>query len=109
MELDPARHPGVIVHEAYYAMFHAARAWLIAVDGMTPYRHVQVQRRFTLLADERGELAMLDLARAFRLASELREAEGYGALEELTGAEATKLRDQAADFVQAAAVAVGAG
>lgn len=109
LELDPERHPGVVVHEAYYAMFHAARAWLIAVDGTTPYRHVQVRQRFALLADERGEPAMVDLAQALRLASDLREAEDYGALEELTSAEATRLRAQAADFVEAAAIAVGSG
>jgi uncharacterized protein (UPF0332 family) len=109
LELDSERHPGVVVHEAYYAMFHAARAWLIAVDGTTPYRHLQVRQRFALLADERGEPAMLDLAQALRLASDLREAEDYGALEELTAAEAVRLRERACAFVRAAAMVVRDG
>ncbi len=107
VELDPERHPGVVVHEAYYAMFHAARAWLIVLDGGTPYRHTQVQRRFAEVADERGDLGMLAHAEAFRLGSDLREAEDYGAVEELTAAEAGRLRDRAVGFVQAAGVVVG--
>jgi uncharacterized protein (UPF0332 family) len=55
-ELDPATHGEMLVHHAYYAMFHAASAVILARTGTVPVRHATVVSEFgRLMCDLGGE------------------------------------------------------
>jgi uncharacterized protein (UPF0332 family) len=46
--------PAAIVHSAYYAMFHAARAVLLRSTGSTPKKHSSVVGQFGYLVRDRS-------------------------------------------------------
>ena len=61
--------PMSTVQAAYYAMFHAARAVLLQVNGTAPKKHASVVEQFGFLAKDRGgalRTAGRDLAKAQR-------------------------------------------
>lgn len=41
--LDVEKAPGAVVHDAYYAMHHAAKALVLARTDTSPFRHVGKQ------------------------------------------------------------------
>jgi uncharacterized protein (UPF0332 family) len=43
---DPVKAPMAVIHSAYYAMFHAARAVLFQATGAAPRRHDRVISAF---------------------------------------------------------------
>ena len=51
---QPAVTPGAIVHLAYYAMFHAARAALLRQGGPAPKKHASVVGQFGLFVKDQG-------------------------------------------------------
>ncbi len=53
--LDPATHGEMLVHHAYYAMFHAASAVVLAKTGTVPVRHSTVVSEFGRLMRDLGE------------------------------------------------------
>jgi uncharacterized protein (UPF0332 family) len=63
--------PRMVTHAAYYAMYHAARAALIQVDGLkAPTKHSTVVGRFGQLAKQAG---ITELMAAGRLINEMQE------------------------------------
>jgi uncharacterized protein (UPF0332 family)/predicted nucleotidyltransferase len=77
-ETPDDRFEGVI-HGAYYAMFHAARAALLAVQGTASTKHGRVVAPFARMVERRklGQEAS-DLAQTLTDASELRAGADYG-------------------------------
>jgi uncharacterized protein (UPF0332 family) len=68
---SPDATPRMVTHAAYYAMYHAARAVLIQVDGLrAPTKHSAVVGRFGLLAKQADNA---DLMAAGRLINEMQE------------------------------------
>jgi uncharacterized protein len=68
-----------VVHNSYYAMFHAARAALLAVQGTASTKHGQVVATFARMVERRklGQEAS-DLAQTLTDAYELRAGADYG-------------------------------
>jgi len=62
--IDPTAAPGALVHSAYYAMHHAARAVLLGVAGTAPVRHDKVIQEFGLLAVKQDDAELKDAGRA---------------------------------------------
>ena len=62
--IDPVGAPGAVVHSAYYAMHHAARAVLWEATGKAAVRHGQVVQDFGLLAVNRADAEMKLAGRA---------------------------------------------
>lgn len=62
--IDPTTAPGAMVHSAYYAMHHAARAVLLAVAGTAAVRHDKVIQEFGLLAVKQDDAELKDAGRA---------------------------------------------
>jgi uncharacterized protein (UPF0332 family) len=61
---SPEVMPRMAIHAAYYAMFHAARAVIIQVDGLAaPTRHGSVIGRFGQLAKQADDAAMMAAGR----------------------------------------------
>lgn len=69
--LDAAALPEPVIHAAYYAMFHAATAVLIAREGTAPATHSALIGRFSQLARAEGGTAR-DHGRALNRAFDLR-------------------------------------
>jgi uncharacterized protein (UPF0332 family) len=92
VRLDAAAVPEPAIHGAYYAMFHAATAALIAREGAAPATHSALIGRFSQLARSEGATAR-DHGRALNRAFDLRLAADYGA-------EPAGLADVAPDIVR---------
>ena len=87
-----------IVHNSYYAMFHAARAALLALEGTASTKHGRVVETFARTAKRRRlGSAATDLAKTLSEAYELRGKADYGN-EDLTEA-GRQLRAQVAPFL----------
>ena len=87
-----------VIHGAYYAMFHAARAALLAVQGTASTKHGRVVATFARMVERRklGQVAS-DLAQTLTDAYELRAGADYGA-DDLT-TEGQALRAQMRPFL----------
>ena len=87
-----------VVHNSYYAMFHAARAALLAVEGSASTNHGRVVDAFARMV-KRGKLGAVakSCARTLSEAHELRAQADYGN-EDLTSV-ARQLREQIAPFL----------
>jgi uncharacterized protein (UPF0332 family)/predicted nucleotidyltransferase len=87
-----------MVHNSYYAMFHAARAALLALEGTASTKHGRVVETFARTAKRRRlGPAATDLAKSLGEAYELRGKADYGN-EDLTEA-GRRLRAQVAPFL----------
>jgi uncharacterized protein (UPF0332 family) len=76
----------VIIHTAYYAMHHAARAALLRARGSASTNHGQVVTAFAALAKQRHGARGLDYSRILSAAYDLRILSDYGrAGRDLTG------------------------
>jgi uncharacterized protein (UPF0332 family) len=70
--------PRVTTHSAYYAMFHAARAVLVSIDGdRAATKHNGVARKFGQIAVADGPPEMLAAGRAINVAHEARIEADY--------------------------------
>ena len=78
VRLDAAELPEPVIHGAYYAMFHAATAALIAREGEAPGTHSAIIGRFSRLVRGEGGTAR-DHGRALNRAFDLRLAADYSA------------------------------
>jgi uncharacterized protein (UPF0332 family)/predicted nucleotidyltransferase len=96
-ETAAERFEGVI-HGAYYAMFHAARAALLAVDGSASTNHGRVVETFARMVRRRrlGRVAN-ELAKTLLEAYKLRAEADYGS-KDLTEA-GRQLRERIAPFL----------
>lgn len=74
---DPAATPGAVVHCAYYAMHHGARAVLLAENGFAPSDHGAVVRKFGLLAKERDDQELKVAGRVINKMMEDRRVADY--------------------------------
>jgi uncharacterized protein (UPF0332 family) len=97
LETPDERFEGVI-HGSYYAMFHAARAALLAAEGTASTNHGRVVKAFARMV-KRGKpgTAAADCAAILEQASKLRAQADYGK-EDLTEA-GRRLREQVAPFL----------
>ena len=86
-----------IVHNSYYAMFHAARAALLAVEGSASTNHGRVVETFKEMMRRRRIKGGRDYAVALEGAAKLRMKADYGN-EDLTEA-GRRLRDQIESFL----------
>lgn len=68
----------VVIHTAYYAMHHAARAALLAARGSAPTNHGRVSAAFMKLASRRDADRGPQRSRALRAAYDLRLLSDYG-------------------------------
>jgi uncharacterized protein len=96
-ETPDDRFEGVI-HGAYYAMFHAARAALLAVEGTASTNHGRVLKAFASMVkrDEPGAVAEA-CSRSLRQAYQLRAQADYGK-KDLTRA-GRRLRERVPTFL----------
>lgn len=87
-----------VVHNSYYAMLHAARAALLAVEGTASTSHGRVVEAFARMV-KRGKFGATakDLATTLNEAYELRAQADYGS-EDLTR-EGRRLRERVAPFL----------
>lgn len=95
---DPKECPLSIVHNSYYAMFHAALAVLEQSMERPPTRHGMVIGAFGRLVIDRGEEGKR-LGRAFNDAQELRLACDYAPGNVPTLQDATNIREDALAFL----------
>jgi len=87
-----------VVHGAYYAMFHAARAALLAVEGSASTNHGQMVTTFAGMVKRHRMKEAREHAAALDAAFKLRIEADYGD-EDLTEA-GRKLRDQVGPFLE---------
>lgn len=95
---DPEHSPLSIVHDAYYAMFHAALAVLTQRTQAPPTKHGHVIGEFGKLVREKGDTGRR-MGRAFNDAQELRIAADYAPEKTPTPEDAAGARDDARAFV----------
>ncbi|MGH6899986.1 MAG: nucleotidyltransferase domain-containing protein [Geminicoccaceae bacterium] len=96
-ETPDDRFEGVI-HGAYYAMFHAARAALLAVEGSASTNHGRVVDTFARMVKRRRTKAERGHAAALKAAFEFRMEADYGN-DDLTEA-GRELRAQVGSFLE---------
>lgn len=87
--IDPAGAPGAVVHTSYYAMHHAARAVLMAVNDVAPIRHDKVIQEFGRLAFIRNDAELKLAGRAINEMMDKRNIWDY----EAGGATAAQARE----------------
>jgi uncharacterized protein len=87
-----------IVHNSYYAMFHAARAALLAVEGSASTNHGRVVETFGRMVKRRRLMGGGGHAAALKSAAELRLTADYGD-EDLTEV-GQELRAQVGTFME---------
>ena len=87
-----------VIHGAYYAMFHAARAALLAVEGSASTNHGRVVETFARMVKRQRTKEAREHAAALNAAFKLRIEADYGD-EDLTEA-GRKLRDQVGPFLE---------
>ena len=95
-ETADERFEGVI-HGAYYAMFHAARAALLVVEGSASTNHGRVVETFARMAGRQRGTELVEHAATLKAAYELRIQADYSSLD-LTEA-GRRLRKQVAPFL----------
>lgn len=96
--LDAERMTETLVHQAYYAMFHAAIAVLLYRGEEAPVRHAMVVSRFGQVIKDMGESARLS-GRAFNRAHDLRLAADYAVGNKVLAETASGLAEDAKQFV----------
>jgi uncharacterized protein (UPF0332 family) len=97
-ELAPASFEAVI-HLSYYAMFHAARAALLATEGSATTRHGRLPKAFAVMVRRTGREGGRRHAEAFQEAYDLRITSDYGFGERELSREAAELVAEVEGFV----------
>ena len=70
--------PRMVMHAAYYAMFHGARAVLLKLDGLlAPTKHNAVVSRFGYHAKQTGAVALLSAGRTLNKMQQQRLRSDY--------------------------------
>ncbi|MBF0269250.1 MAG: HEPN domain-containing protein [Alphaproteobacteria bacterium] len=96
--LDPERMAETLVHQAYYAMFHAAISVLLFQGEEAPVRHAMVVGRFGQKVKGMDDHARL-MGRAFNRAHDLRLAADYAVGSKVLAESAKGLAEDAKRFV----------
>jgi uncharacterized protein (UPF0332 family) len=96
--LDPDHMTETLIHQAYYAMFHAALAVLLRRDEDAPIRHAMVVSRFGQAVKDMSETAR-QMGRAFNRAHDLRLAADYAVGSKVLAQTAHGLAEDAKAFV----------
>jgi uncharacterized protein (UPF0332 family) len=96
--LEPGTMAETMVHQAYYAMFHAAIAVLLRRGEEAPLRHAMVVGRFGQLIKDMDEKAR-QMGRAFNRAHDLRLAADYAVGNKVLAETAHGLTEDAKRFV----------
>ncbi len=100
--------PRMAIHAAYYAMFHAARAVLLKVEGLNaPTKHNAVVSRFGYHAKSAHDSGLMDAGRALNIAQQERLRSDYSAQSRPQPAQATAAVAAARNFLEACARAHG--
>ncbi len=98
-EKNPPEDYEVVIHAAYYAMHHAARAVLLRARGSASTNHGQVVTAFAALAKQRDAARGPQYSNILSAAYDLRVLSDYGrAGRDLTG-DAVALKRQLTAFV----------
>jgi uncharacterized protein (UPF0332 family) len=96
---DPSDYE-VVIHSAYYAMHHAARAALLSASSSAPTNHGRVAASFASLAQKCDAERGPGHSRTLRAAYDLRIISDYGrAQRDLTG-DAAELLNQLSGFLE---------
>ena len=75
---NPPEDYEVVIHAAYYAMHHAARAALLRAHGSASTNHGQVITAFAALAQQHHRAGGAEHSRALSAAYDLRILSDYG-------------------------------
>lgn len=75
--IDPTRSPRAVCHGAYYVMYHAARAVLIAVYGTASSNHGRVESTFAEFARADGSDEAKQLSKLLRTVANQRTVADY--------------------------------
>jgi uncharacterized protein (UPF0332 family) len=103
---DPDRAPMAVIHSAYYAMFHAARAALFRMTGAAPRKHDAVVTAFGRLVRD-GNEARRRCGRWLNAMKDGRTAADYGEDFDPPADEARQAVQLARDFAAACAAEFG--
>lgn len=98
MALQPGTTPSGMVHMAYYAMFHAARAVLLRSNGTAPKKHASVKGQFSHLAQSRDN-TLRDAAHSLNKAEEKRIIADYRDSERVSADDAREALNRAVNFL----------
>ncbi len=104
--MQPEDAAGVTVHQAYYAMFHAARAVLLRATGSAPKKHSSVIAQFGLLVRNRPE-ALKRAARDLNKLEDSRIIADYAQVRRLSTAEAYDALSKAQECLELCAAEFG--
>jgi uncharacterized protein (UPF0332 family) len=96
---NPPEDFEVVIHAAYYAMHHAARAALLGARGSASTNHGQVLSAFAALAKQRHGTHGLDYSRALSAAYDLRVLSDYGRAGRDLNGDAAALQQQLREFL----------
>jgi uncharacterized protein (UPF0332 family) len=97
---------GATVHEAYYSMFHAARAALLRATGSAPKKHSSVIEQFGLLVRGRSD-ALRQAAHDLNKLEDSRIIADYGQVKRLSADEALDALNRARAFLGLCAAEFG--
>jgi uncharacterized protein (UPF0332 family) len=95
---DVDASPMTVIHSAYYAMFHAARAVLFQATGNAPKRHDRTVQQFGLLVRDLDD-ALRAAGKALNEIKDERTAADYDETTVLSPEEARDALRAAADFL----------
>lgn len=99
---QPDAFPAIAVHVAYYAMFHAARAVLLRVNGAAPKTHASVIRQFGLLAQTSSD-ELKGVARDLNRVEGSRIIADYSQVKRLSPTDARDAVEKAQRFLETCA------
>jgi uncharacterized protein (UPF0332 family) len=98
MALQPDVTPNGMAHIAYYAMFHAARAVFLRLEGSAPKKHASVRGQFSLLAQSRYQV-LREAARSLNETEEKRIIADYRDGESVSPGDAREALNRAIAFL----------
>jgi uncharacterized protein (UPF0332 family) len=104
--IDATLAPGAVVHTSYYAMFHAAVAFIYFQTGSAPTKHDQVIGEFGRLLKGAPENERAH-GRAFNRLKDLRESDDYDWQEAIESTEAESARQIAIAFLEYVRTTIG--
>jgi len=103
---DPDKAPMAVIHSAYYAMFHAARAVLFQASGAAPHRHDRVIGAFGRLVRD-GDASLRRCGRGLNAVKDDRLDADHNEELDPAAAEAEEAAKLARDFLAACCLAFG--
>jgi uncharacterized protein (UPF0332 family) len=103
-QLLPTAVPHAAIHSAYYAMFHAARAVLVKIDGASaPAKHKPVVNRFGFHAKQANDAALKEAGRLLSISLQRRLQSDYDTQREMSPQDAETAIEEARRFLETCA------